>query len=239
MRRIKRQKLEPWVFSELLQKQAQANTLCNSGTFNVAAEWERSRKNKSLKETLSTLKRMAGVPERCMYCGDSHGTDIEHFWPKSKYPHRMFRWTNLLLCCTECGRMKGNKFPLDSCFPLLIKPTIDDPWDYLDFDPETGNLSPRYCPESGMPLSKGEKTVEIFQLDRREAMANCYKRSFHRIQKCIEASVNRHPTDLDAFICELKEADEHGLLGWGIRGTGKNTQPFVLLREKLPLAWQK
>jgi hypothetical protein len=27
-----------------------------------------------------------------MYCLDSHATDIEHFWPKTPYPQRMFVW---------------------------------------------------------------------------------------------------------------------------------------------------
>lgn len=41
---------------------------------------------------------------------------------------RMFKWRNLLLCCSECGRLKGNRFPLQGKKPLLIDPTKEQPW---------------------------------------------------------------------------------------------------------------
>jgi uncharacterized protein (TIGR02646 family) len=116
--------------------------------------------------------------ERCMYCGDAHGSDIDHFWPKAPYPERMFRWPNMLLCCAECGRIKGTQFPLADGQAILIDPTVDDPWLFLDFDPQTGNIVPRYDPGREAYILRGEQTVAILQFDRREAMARGYQRSF-------------------------------------------------------------
>ena len=86
----------------------------------------------------------AGLRQRCMYCLDSHGSDIEHFRPKAPYPKSMYQWTNLLLCCTHCGRLTGNQFPLAGRSALLVDPTKENPWDSLDFDPTTGNISARF-----------------------------------------------------------------------------------------------
>jgi len=127
-----------------------------------------------------------GERERCMYCLDSHGTDIEHFWPKAPYPERMFTWSNLLLCCAECGRLKGDRFPLDVGRPMLIDPTAEEPWQYLDFDPETGNLVARFDLDADDWSAKGQKTVELLQLDRREALATGYRRTYRRLAAVVE-----------------------------------------------------
>jgi hypothetical protein len=64
---------------------------------------------------------------------------MEHFRPKSRYSDQMFRWPNLLLCRTECERLKGDRFPLQHGSPLLVDPTQEDPWQHIDFDPGTGD----------------------------------------------------------------------------------------------------
>ena len=125
-----------------------------------------------MRSVLETLRRMTGERERWMYCLDSHGSDIEHFWPKTPYPERMFRWVNLLLCCTECGRLKGNRFPLERGEPMLIDPTVEDPWHFLDFEPRTGLITVRFDADSGSYSRKGEVTVEMLRLDRREALGS-------------------------------------------------------------------
>ena len=117
-----------------------------------------------------------------MYCCDSDATDIEHFWPKSAYPERMFRWPNLLLCCTECGRFKGDRFPLEGGESVLVDPSADDPWRFLDFDPATGNIAPRFDLNANDWFVRGVKTVEVLQLDRREALSSGYQRTHQRLK---------------------------------------------------------
>ena len=96
MRRIKRKALPESAARKLRNEQKKANAKLSEKTLNIDKEWNRARKNKPLKTAFSTLKVMAGKRERCMYCGDSQGTDIEHFWPKGANPRKMFRWSNLL-----------------------------------------------------------------------------------------------------------------------------------------------
>jgi uncharacterized protein (TIGR02646 family) len=180
VRRVLREALGPDVDRKLQQRQTKADGKRSKGALNVESEWNNARKTKPLLSALARLKKMAGKHERCMYCVDSHGTDIDHFWPKAQYPEKLFAWVNMLLSCTECGRMKGINFPLSNGQPLIIDPTVEDPWQHLDFDPKTGNLVARFDRASDDWSPRGEATVELLQLDRREALAQGYLRTFSR-----------------------------------------------------------
>ncbi|MCX7045568.1 MAG: hypothetical protein NTX50_08815 [Candidatus Sumerlaeota bacterium] len=205
---------------------------------NVEQEWENARRTKPLKAVLTALKNMINARERCMYCLDSHGTDIEHFWPKSQYPERMFIWLNLLLSCAECQRIKGSQFPTASGNnPLLIDPTAEQPWDYLDFDPITGNLVARFDPVQDGYCSKGIATVETLQLDKREALAAGYKKTYRRLANLINEYLESALACSQKFVQSLFEADEHGLLGWCFHGNGQKEAPFSKLRSGDPETW--
>lgn len=237
MRRIERLKLPSPTQKALDRSQAESDAKHASGTLDVERVWKAARKTKPLKTALSVLESMAGHRQRCMYCGDSHGTDMEHFWPKKWHPERMFRWPNLLLCCTECGRFKGEQFPMDHALPLLVDPTADDPWQYLDFDPATGNIVARFDVASNDWTSKGTKTVEVLHLDRREALAESYQKTYRRLKSLVDAALQQTSLAAAALANALCEADDHGLLGWCFRGTGQNESPFRDLREKHLAIW--
>ncbi len=160
MRKIQRLDLPLRTKNALSRRQADANKKLAAHTLDVEATWKSARQTKPLKTALGVLQTMAGNRQRCMYCGDSHGTDIEHFWPKQRYPKRMFIWPNLLLCCTECGRFKGEDFPMKDGSPLLVDPTADDPWEFLDFDPATGSIVARFEPAANDWTAKGTNTVK-------------------------------------------------------------------------------
>jgi uncharacterized protein (TIGR02646 family) len=237
MRRIKRLDLSARTQRALNRRQADADTRRASGTLNVEKVWKAARKTKPLKTALGVLQEMAGQRHRCMYCGDSHGTDMEHFWPKSPYPDRMFCWPNLLLCCTECGRFKGDQFPLENGTPLLVDPTVDDPWQFLDFDPLTGNIVPRFDPLANEWTPKGTKTVAVLQLSCREALAASYQKTHRRLRSLVKAALQDALPDARALADALREADDHGLLGWCLNGTGQDAPPFSDLRQKHPAVW--
>jgi uncharacterized protein (TIGR02646 family) len=207
------------------------------GTLNVAKAWSNARKTAPLLTVLETLKAMMGAHERCMYCHDSHGADIEHFWPKRPYPERMFQWPNLLLCCTECNRFKRDEFPLEDGAPLLIDPTAENPWDYLDFDPATGNIVARFELDRDGWSPKGENTVRLLHLDRREALAASYRRTYVRLSTLVSHYLANPDVAAD-LPAQLARYDDHGLLGWCLRGPGQNASPFAELRQQHPAIWQ-
>ena len=237
MRRVKRLVLAGEVQADLASKQTATDRKRMDGALDVAAEWQSARQTNSLKTVLATLHRMMGEYQRCMYCLDSHGTDIDHFWPKKQFPNRMFVWPNLLLCCTECGRFKGDEFPLSNGQPLLIDPTADDPWLHLDFDLLTGNIVAKFHPDQIDYSEKGLKTVEVLHLDRREALASGYQKTFRRLASRVREALSQPTPSANDLITSLREADDHGLLGWCFRASGQDEPPFRDLRIKHPKLW--
>lgn len=237
MRRITRHPLDQDVQNDLDGLQTAVNTERHIPGFDAGTRWQATRQTSTIKSVLTTLHHMTGDRQRCMYCLDSHGTDIEHFWPKTPYPERMYVWSNLLLCCTECGRFKGGRFPFTDGTPLLVDPTSEDPWQCLDFDPTTGNIVAKFDVDQNGYSMKGVETVKLLQLDQREAMASGYKKTLRRLTRIVEDIIGKVAPDAVTLIAALSEADDHGLLTWCFHGSGQNEYPFRDLRVRHNDVW--
>ena len=112
MRRIEREDLAPEMADALRLLQEEVENLSEHEGFDPGEHWKRKRTSQPILAVYAVLKLMAGPRERCMYCVDSAGSDIEHFWPKGAHSDRMYIWENLLVACAPCGRFKGQQFPL-------------------------------------------------------------------------------------------------------------------------------
>ncbi len=238
MRRIKRLVLGEVAQAYLRERQSSVSKPATIGKANVQQIWKSARQGAGMTDVLGTLQSMMGSRQRCMYCLDSHGCDIEHFRPKTRFPKSMFRWNNLLLCCTECGRFKGEKFPMRGNRPMLIDPTKAEPWDDLDFDPTTGNITARFDLEADDFSAIGQHTVNTLQLDQREALAVGYLATYKKLRAVINGFLNTPSQEVQAFIDELIDEDERGMLGWCFKGTGQNEAPLRQLRRQHQAVWQ-
>ncbi|MDH6134983.1 uncharacterized protein (TIGR02646 family) [Kitasatospora sp. MAA4] len=119
------------------------------------------RDSRTVRRDLSAhLVAMAAGLSRCMYCGDSEGTSIDHFQPIALAPMRAFDWLNHLWACAFCNsNQKRDRYPTDRHgLALLIDPTTDEPADHLNLVLSTGAYRPR--------TPKGHETILIFGLDR-------------------------------------------------------------------------
>jgi uncharacterized protein (TIGR02646 family) len=239
MRRIRRGELATAASTYLNRQQTSIDRVIRRGTLDVKTAWAAAAGSKLMAAVRGALCKMAGPAERCMYCVDSHGSDIEHFWPKTPYPQHMFRWPNLLLCCTECGRFKGSRFPLqDDGEPLLLDPSIENPWDHLDFDPITGRLTARYRLELGDYSPKGVQTVQVLRLDR-EHLEGQYRKTYRRLCRVLD-DFWEIPDGAGQDLAEvLSCADDHGLLGWWIDGIGTGDPPLAKFKKRCPKLWQE
>ncbi|MFC8794143.1 HNH endonuclease [Streptomyces cinereoruber] len=113
---------------------------------------------------LDALTEMAPGHARCMYCGDSQGTDIDHFDPKSRTPLRTFDWFNHLLACSYCNsNQKRSLFPTDGDgTPLLVDPTLRDPLDHLRLVLPLGQYKAR--------TPQGQACIDVFGLNSRPVL---------------------------------------------------------------------
>lgn len=240
MRKVQRPTASTDILKYLAKKEAAVAAAKLAGKLDIDAIWKGARQTKKVGEqALGLLQGAMGARQRCMYCLDSHGSDIDHFWPKSPYPERAFQWDNWLLCCTECGRIKGTKFPLArNGRPLLVNPFNEDPWRHLDFDVDTGNLTARYVKALKAYSPKGVATVEALDLNVREAMAAGYRGTFRRLSSEVERALAAPQFPTTQLLPDLLLADDHGLLPWCFRWAGRNEPPFKALRQTQPAVWR-
>jgi hypothetical protein len=130
----------------------------NADTAAARAAWRTAREEK--RGIRDHLIQMAPGVQRCMYCGDSLGTDIDHFEPIREFPAGTFVWLNHLLACSYCNsNAKRDLFPRDgSGRPLLIDPTRDDPAEHMRLILRTGMYRPL--------TPKGTESIRVFGLNR-------------------------------------------------------------------------
>lgn len=207
----------------------------------VKAEWNSFRGLKAYKELRSTLEEALGWRRRCAYCSDSLGADVEHFWPKEKYPGRAFRYENLWLICTPCNRKKLDRFPLLGGVPQLIDPFFDDPWDSLYFAAATGWIAARVTTvtSDGTPMHapKGQTTLEVLgDLINAEPVRSARLRSWASILSRFEellTGARSASTLAEAF----GDIDDYGLAEWLLFREGKEVGAVVELRNANPEGW--
>jgi hypothetical protein len=211
------------------------------GGHDVEEAWKRSRGSASMKKVAEVLASMTGTRERCMYCEDSRATDIDHFWPKARYVTKLFRWDNLLWICSGCNRCKLNRFPLDDLGrPLLVDPTLDEPWSFLFYDSETDELAPRWDLSTEAESAKGVHTLSIVHTLTHQAVAEGRKRTRRNIQRAVRAYMNSSRHDAAAAE-ELLEAmddnDGYGLIEWFFVREGRRESPFLELHREWRDIW--
>ncbi|MFT5161471.1 MAG: hypothetical protein ACI9FJ_000035 [Alteromonadaceae bacterium] len=61
--------------------------------------------------------------------------DVDHFWPKSTFPEKVYHWNNYIWCCKNCNSHKRDFYSLTH--PLL-DPCSKDDCQALIFDQSTG-----------------------------------------------------------------------------------------------------
>jgi uncharacterized protein (TIGR02646 family) len=143
-----------------LQRRSDELARTSAGTDRARRAWSGARDDRRrLREVLAA---MAPGIERCMYCGDSLGTSIDHFEPLKEAPLRAFDWLNHLLACSMCNsNEKRDRFPrAGDGTPLLIDPSRDDPYEHIRLVLTTGHYRWR--------TDRGVGTVEVFGLNRRD-----------------------------------------------------------------------
>lgn len=153
-----------------------------------------------------TLRSMCSGIERCMYCEDSQGTDIEHFWPKKPYPEKAFRWSNYLMACSYCNsNQKRDVFPVVDGAPGVIDPSIDDPFEHLSFTPSTGFYTPLTL--------VGERSIRLFGLNR-SVCARGRKNAWDGLCILFEVYGEKTATQQDAMLRVISEYPFQGVRRW-------------------------
>jgi len=241
MRRLHR----PSLAAHLVAYLSNAQTSIDEGA-DVEITWKRERRKAALREIFRILGTITGRHERCMFCEDSRGTDIEHFWPRSPYRQFAFLWENFLLSCSGCNRCKSNRFPLgENGKPILIDPTVDDPWDYFFYDTETDELTARWEAGGNVENERARQTLEVLSTLRHQAVLEGRGRVRRNLKRSVLSFLQRslhgdNQAELHGeFLESIQDNDGFGLLHWFFLREGQEEFPFSKLREDHPDVWNE
>lgn len=177
---IHRQELDAGVIERMAVLTGQIRA-ADSGTRATTARalWRKTSTRTQVAEPLrAVLQRMAPGVERCMYCGDSFGTDIDHHEPIAHNALRTFDWLNHLLACSHCNsHQKRELFPVDeNGRALLIDPTSEDPFDHLALALSVGEYAPL--------TDKGRLTITVCGLNR-FSLARARQQAYRVVVLCL------------------------------------------------------
>jgi uncharacterized protein (TIGR02646 family) len=175
---------------ELGDKQAEANGYSRRDG-QIKLTWKNFRRTNTGKAILAALQ--VAFHHKCAFCENVNARAIDHFYPKERYPKKMFRWTNFILCCSLCNLEKGNTFPFRKRRPTLIDPTREDPLEFFTWDLQTGAIAGVIDPDRG---HRAETTRTQLKLDvgpLREAR----RVQFNRVLQLLTDVVNENPVRPD------------------------------------------
>ncbi len=155
------------------------------------------RSNPAFREVRRALSTMGAGAQRCAYCEDSVGDEVEHIKPKDLYPEAVFLWPNYVYACGPCNGGKNNRYailtddgllditrrrgapvvqPADGD-PAFIDPRRDDPLALMTMDLlGTFFMLPALDLE-GADAERASFTIDTLDLNRDvllEARANAY-----------------------------------------------------------------
>ena len=168
-----------------------------------------------------------------MYCGDSRATDVEHHRPKARYPHFTFEWTNLLWACGGCNRKKGSSIPIGGGGAvLLLDPTAVDPWDHLFLVHETGELTPRVDPASGVEDPVGAATVNPDCLPLNiQSITEARRRAWRTLSRAVTHFLRsvQAAHDEDELASAFEDCERPDVSVWVLFREGARTEPFASL----------
>ncbi|GAA5008945.1 HNH endonuclease [Kitasatospora paranensis] len=176
---LRRPPLQPALAADLERRTA-AIRAAGPSTAAGRSAWRTARQPKAQLRLL--LRRMAPGLERCMYCGDNLGTDIDHFEPIARDPLRTFDWQNHLLACAHCNsNQKRDRFPCDPATGehLLIDPAREDPAEHLVLYLESGAYDAL--------THRGEATIEVFGLNARAELVRGRRMMFTVVKSLLAA----------------------------------------------------
>jgi hypothetical protein len=201
--------------------------------------WKNFRSSNAGKAVVDVLALMAGPTERCYYCGDSRGADVDHFIPIDQDWSEAFTWPNLQLVCPPCNRQKNAMPTVIAGVRTIVDPCRDDPWNHIVLIAETGIVTPRTFGDGSVDLLGGRTVSRLTGLNL-EAVIERRRRSIRRIVAAAERVVlegDTIPNRRD--LLWAASDDTFGIAIWFASREGSTNPAFTALRQTHRSLWRR
>jgi hypothetical protein len=201
--------------------------------------WKSFRSSVAGKAIVDVLASMAGATERCYYCGDSRGADVDHFVPIDQNWSEAFTWSNLQLVCPPCNRQKNALPTVVAGVRTVIDPCREEPWDHVVLIVETGIVTARTFGDGSVDVLGG-RTVSRFKGLNLEAVVERRRRSIRRIVAAAERVLvegDTIPNRRD--LLWAASDDTFGIAIWFAAREGSEHPAFSALRQSHRALWRR
>ena len=107
----------------------------------------------------------------CAYCEKICRGEVDHFRPKSRYPHLVYSWENWLFACHDCNHAKRQRWPPRGYVDPCARSRPARPERFFTFDSETGEILPK---EGLIPgrRRKAQMTIDDLRLNEWHHLKN-------------------------------------------------------------------
>ena len=100
----------------------------------------------------------------CAYCEEFTHGEVDHFYPKSRFPALVYSWSNWLFACRDCNRAKSDIWPAAGFVDPCATSASDRPERYFTFDTQTGFIRPHESLSSHR-REMAEETIRVLGLN--------------------------------------------------------------------------
>ncbi len=99
--------------------------------------WKKYSAQAGFRPIKTVLAAMCSGAQRCVFCEDSAGNQIEHFAPKRLFPNLTFVWSNYLYACSGCNGPKLTKFAV---FKYFYRIRLEKRFTFVAWDERTNHF---------------------------------------------------------------------------------------------------
>lgn len=210
----------------------------------------------------SALAGMCPGAQRCMYCEDSAGEQVDHFRPKSLYPEAVFAWLNFLYACGGCNNPKNNEFavlvagrPLSVARkkgapvappligpPALLDPRQEDLMTFLELElPESFKIHSRPG-LSAEDEARAQYTIATLRLNR-EFLFKSRRHTYRALIALLEQFIARRDSDRRDDMARIEReirTAPHPAVWFEMRRQHAGIEELRLLFTRVPeaLTWE-
>lgn len=79
----------------------------------------------------------------CGYCERDCKGEVDHFQPKSRFPRKVYDWSNWVFSCHDCNNIKSEKWPNGGYVDPCARTQSSQAENFFEFDLKTGEIKPK------------------------------------------------------------------------------------------------
>jgi len=95
----------------------------------------------------------------CGYCEAECKGEVDHFRPKSRFPRRVYEWSNWVYACHDCNHAKSEKWPKNGYVDPCARTRASRPERFFHFDLKTGEI----IPNAGLTPARRHKAQSMIE----------------------------------------------------------------------------